>query len=200
MKIMLPALAVFGTVLAGAAIAPPAFADEAPLDREALRGLARSGEPLCGGWRDRDDSCEDVGFMELLPQDQVLHTYRFRISFDPDYEVVMQETTTIEDGALCSTYSMSNLKIRVLSDGEAAPTEPSLAIGAMLQESLADYEGKQICESYYRDAATDELTTVVTIDGERDPELESRYRVLGKDDRIHLRQLDESVDPMRQDV
>lgn len=197
MKTILLASAAFVAVLA---IAPAAWAGEAPLDREALRGLAQSGEALCGGWRDRDDSCEDVGFMELLPQDQVRHTYRFRVSLDPDYEVVMQETVTIEDGALCSTYSATNLKIRVLSDGEAAPTEQSLAIGAMFQDSLADYEGKQVCESFFRDAATGELTTVVTIDGERDPDLESRYRVLGKEDRIHLRQMDESVDPVRLDV
>lgn len=200
MKTILVASAVFAAMLTSASIAPAAWADEAPLDREALRGLAQSGDPLCGGWRDRDDSCEDVGFMELLPEDQVLHTYRFRVSFDPDYEVVLQETVTIEDGALCSTYSTTNLKIRVLSDGEAAPTEQSLAIGAMFQDSLADYEGKQVCETYFRDGATGELSTVVTIDGERDQDLESRYRVLGKEDRIHLRQLDESVDPMRLDV
>ena len=186
--------------LAGLTIAPAALAGEAPLDGEALRGLAQSGNPLCGGWRDRDDSCEDLGFMELLPQDQVLHTYRFRISFEPDYEVVMQETATIKDGALCSIYSVANLKVRVLSDGQAAPTEQSLAIGVLFQESLAAYEGKQVCESYFRDQATGELTTVVTIDGERDPDLESSYRVLTKDDRIHLRQMDESPDPMRQDV
>ncbi|MDB5471606.1 MAG: hypothetical protein JWR84_3166 [Caulobacter sp.] len=186
--------------LAGVSIAPAAFAGEAPLDREALRSLARSGEALCGGWRDRDDSCEDVGFIELVAPDEVLHTYRFRISFEPDYEVVMQETATIEDGALCSTYSVGNLKVRVLADGEAAPTEQSMAISAMFQDSLAEFEGKQVCESYFRDQATGELNTVVTIDGIRNPDLESSYRVLTKDDRIHLRQMDESADPQRQDV
>lgn len=188
------------SALGALAIAPAALAGEAPLDREALRSLARSGDPLCGGWRDRDDSCEDVGFMELLEQDQVLHTYRFRISYQPDYEVVMQETATIEDGALCSTYSIANLTVRVLADGEAAPAEQSLAISALFQNALAEYEGKHACESYYRDQATGELTTVVTIDGVRDPGLESSYRILTKGDRIHLRQMDESADPMRQDV
>ena len=196
MKTILLVLGALGAL----AIAPAALAGEAPLDREALRSLAQSGDPLCGGWRDRDDSCEDIGFLELLPEDQVLHTYRFRISFEPDYEVVMQETTTIEDGALCSTYSIANLKVRVLADGEAAPTEQSLAISAMFQDALAEYEGKLICERYFRDQATGELTTVVTIDGVRDPGLESSYRILTKDDRIHLRQMDESADPMRQDV
>ena len=196
MKTILLTLAV----LAAVSIAPAALAGEAPLDREALRGLATSGEALCGGWRDRDDSCEDVGFMELLPQDQVLHTYRFRISFEPDYEIVMQETATIEDGALCSTYSLANLTVRVLADGQAAPTEQTLAISAMFEESLAEFEGKQVCESYFRDQATGELTTVVTIDGVRNPDLESSYRVLTKDERIHLRQMDEAPDPMRQDV
>lgn len=196
MKTLLLVLGALGALT----IAPAALAGEAPLDREALRSLAQSGEALCGGWRDRDDSCEDVGFLELLPQDQVLHTYRFRISFEPDYEVVMQETATIEDGALCSTYSIANLTVRVLADGDPAPTEQSLAISALFQDSLAEYEGKQVCESYYRDQETGELTTVVTIDGVRDPGLESSYRVLTKDDRIHLRQMDESADPMRLDV
>ena len=196
MKTILLTLAM----LASVSIAPAALAGEAPLDREALRGLAQSGNPLCGGWRDRDDSCEDLGFMELLPQDQVLHTYRFRISFEPDYEVVMQETATIEDGALCSTYSLAGTTLRVLADGKAAPFEQAMAISALFQETLAEYEGKRVCESFFKDASTGELTTVVTIDGERDPELESRYRVLQPEERIHLRQLDESVDPERQDV
>lgn len=196
MKTMLLTLAL----AAGVLIAPAAFAGEAPLDREALRSLAKSGDPLCGGWRGRDQSCEDVGFLELLPQDQVLHTYRFRISFEPDYEVVMQETTTIEDGGLCSTYSTDNLKLQVLADGGAAPTEQSLAIGAMFETAMAEYEGKKVCESYFRDPATGELSTVVTIDGIRDPGLESNYRILSKDERIHLRQMDESADPMRLDV
>ena len=64
----------------------------------------------------------------------------------------------------------------------------------------AEYEGKRVCESFFRDAGTGELSTVVTIDGERSPELESHYRVLQPEERIHLRQLDESVDPERQDV
>ncbi len=196
MKTILLALAA----VAGLSITTTAVAGEAPLDREALRGLAQSGAALCGGWRDRDDSCEDVGFMELLPRDQVLHTYRFRLSFEPDYEVVMQETATIEDGALCSTYSVANLKLRVLADGEAAPTEQSMAISALFQESLSEYEGKQVCESFYRNGQTGELTTVVTIDGERSPDLESNYRVLAPQDRIHLREMDESIDPERQDV
>ncbi|MDO9335146.1 MAG: hypothetical protein Q7T61_01975 [Caulobacter sp.] len=196
MKTLLLTLAL----MAGVSAAPAALAGEAPLDREALRGLARSGSPLCGGWRDRDDSCEDVGFMELLPQDQVLHTYRFRISFEPDYEVVMQETATIEDGALCSIYSTANLKVRVLADGEPAPLEQALAISGLFHESLAQFEGKRVCESFYRDGGSGELTTVVTIDGEPNPELESKYRVLAPQERIHLRALDESVDPGRQDV
>ncbi len=196
MKTFLLVLGAFAAL----AVAPAAIAGEAPLDREALRGLAESGAPLCGGWRDRDNSCEDVGFMELLPQDQVLHTYRFRVSFEPDYEVVMQETTTIQGGALCSTYSTASLSVHILADGQAAPIEQALAITAMFQTSLAEFEGKQICETYFRDPATGELSTVVTIDGVRDPGLESSYRILTKDDRIHLREMDESIDPMRMDV
>lgn len=187
-------------LVTGAFAAPAARAGEAPLDREALRDLAESGATLCGGWRDRDDSCEDVGFMELLPQDQVLHTYRFRVSLEPDYEVVMQETTTIRDNALCSTYSSDGLSVRVLADGKPAPLEQALAISALFQSSLAEYEGKQVCEAYFRDPASGELSTVVTIDGVRDPTLESSYRILTKDDRIHLREMDESIDPMRLDV
>ncbi|MBI1407518.1 MAG: hypothetical protein GC145_15510 [Caulobacter sp.] len=166
------------------------------LNTAALQELARSGQPLCGGWRAHDDSCEDIGFMDLLSANQVRQTYHYRLSLEPDLQIVMQETSTIEGDALCSIFDFDKIEIAVLLDGAPAPAEQTAAISAILEESVAEYAGRKTCESFARDPETGQLVTRVTVDGERDPDLESTYRPLAPQERIHLRAPDEGPDLM----
>ncbi|HYE45102.1 MAG TPA: hypothetical protein VEA44_04930 [Caulobacter sp.] len=164
---------------ATAASAPPS------LGRAALVELVKDGKPLCGGWRPKDGSCEDIGFMEVLADGQVAQTYRFKLS--DDYEIAMRQTVKFEGNALCAEFRWEDLEVAVLREGQRAPFSESLALTAMLQNSLEEFTGKTICETYQRNAATGELTTEVTVDGERYPALDADYRILSPGDRIHLR-------------
>lgn len=190
-KTILGLAAVLGLGLTGAA-----HAADLTLDGAALQTLARSGQTLCGGWRARDGSCEDIGFMDMLPLGQVRQTYRFRLSLEPDVQIIMREISTIEGGALCSIFDFDKVEVAVLLDGEPAPEDQAATIAAILEASVAEYDGKKTCETFARDSRTGELTTRVTVDGEHAPDLDSDYRLLPPEERIHLRAPDEGPDLM----
>ena len=193
------ALALASGSFAADAAAPGGSGGTGPtLGRTALIELANGGQPLCGGWRPKDDSCEDIGFMEVLADGQVRQTYRFKLS--EEYEVAMRQTVKFEGDALCAVFRWDEIDVVVLRDGERAPMSESLPLTVMLQSSLEEFDGKTICETYQRDTASGELTTTVTVDGERYPALDADYRVLDHGDTIHLRGPDEGPELESQGV
>jgi hypothetical protein len=186
-------------VLAAAVALPaalPAQAAEKALTRDGLLAVLKSDRVWCSGWRDQDQSCEDVAFIDVLPGDQVRQVSRYRMSTDPDLQMVVRETVTVEGGALCSTFSFDDLEIVVLMDEEPAPAEQALPILAILAQSMSGLEGKKACEAYVRDEATGELRATVTLDGQAAPEFDSIYRLITPDTRIMLRPMfDETEEP-----
>ena len=132
-------------------VALPAQAAEKPLTRDALLTVLKTDQVWCSGWRAKDQSCEDVAFIDLLPGNKVLQVSRYRMSSDPDLQMVVRETVDVEGGSLCSTFRFIDLDIVVLMDNEPAPPEQAASILAILSESMANLEGKKTCEAYVRD-------------------------------------------------
>lgn len=170
-------------------VALPAQAAEKPLTRDALLTVLKANQVWCSGWRAKDQSCEDVAFIDLLPGNKVQQVSRYRVSSDPDLQMVVRETVDVEGGTLCSTFRFTDLDIVVLMDNEPAPQEQAAGILAVLAQSMANLEGKKTCEAYVRDEATGELKSTVTLDGEAAPEFDSIYRLIAPDTRILLRPL-----------
>ena len=78
----------------GALIALPATAAgaaEAPLSGKSLLTLMAEDRVWCSGWRDKDQSCEDVAFLEVKGK-EVSQISRFRMLSDPDVQLVVRET------------------------------------------------------------------------------------------------------------
>ncbi len=167
-------------------LASPARAGEKPLTRDGLLAVLKSDQVWCSGWRDNDQSCEDIAFSELQG-DKVRQISRYRMSAVPNLEMVVRETVNVEGNALCSTFRFNDLDILVLVDDQPAPVEQAAPILAILAQSMAHLEGKKSCEAYRRDDATGELKASVTLDGEAAPEFDSTYRLLKPDTRILLR-------------
>lgn len=188
------AAALIAAALAASALATPTQAGEAPLSRDALLAIAASEQAWCSEWRPSDGSCADIGFMESLPDGRLRQTYRFRLTSEPDLEVVMQETVALEDGGVCSVFRFDALDVVVLMDGRPAPMEQALGISLLIQSSMSEFEGKKTCERYTRDEETGEVRATVTLDGERAPTLDSTYRLIPLDTRVHLRPVDEGPD------
>lgn len=167
--------------------APSARAADRPLTRDALLTVLKTGQVWCSGWRDGDQSCEDIAFVDLLPGDTVRQVSRYRMSAKPNLEMVVRETVRIEGGQLCSTFRFGDLEIVVLMDDQPAPVDQATGILAVLAQAMARLEGKKSCETYVRDEATGELKAHVTLDGEAAPEFDSVYRLIKPDTRILLR-------------
>ncbi|MDO9223717.1 MAG: hypothetical protein Q7U20_08420 [Caulobacter sp.] len=168
-------------------VATPSMAADKPLTRDSLLTVLKTGQVWCSGWRDADQSCEDIAFIDLLPDDKVRQVSRYRMSAEPNLEMVVRETVSLEGRGLCSVFRFDELEILVLVDDEPAPIEQAASILAVLAQSMAHLEGKKSCETYVRDEVTGELKAQVTLDGEAAPEFDSIYRLLKPDTRILLR-------------
>lgn len=187
----LQALALAAALALPAAL--PAQAAEAPLTREGLVALLKSDKVWCSSWRDKDQSCEDIAFLEAAG-DLVTQISRYRMSQTPDLQMVVRETVKMEGASLCSTFKFAELDVVVLMDGEPAEAEQALPILSILAQSMADLEGKKACEAYVRDDATGEVKGKVTLDGEAAPEFDSIYRLLTPETRIQLRPVFEDTE------
>lgn len=178
----------------GLAPALPASATERPVNREGLLTVLRSNQVWCSDWKDKDQSCEDIAFLDVLPDNQVRQVSRYRMSEEPDLEMVVRETMKLEGDALCSVFRFDDLEIVVLMDDQPAPMEQAAPILAILAQSMAHLEGKKSCEAYGRDDVTGDLKGHVTLDGEAAPEFDSTYRLLKPDTKILLRPMFEHED------
>lgn len=187
----LQALALAAALALPAAL--PAQAAEAPLTREGLVALLKSDKVWCSSWRDKDQSCEDIAFLEAAG-DLVTQISRYRMSQTPDLQMVVRETVKMEGASLCSTFKFAELDVVVLMDGEPAEAEQALPILSILAQSMADLEGKKACEAYVRDDATGEVKGKVTLDGEAAPEFDSIYRLIAPETRIQLRPVFEDTE------
>ena len=167
--------------------AMPAAAAEKPVSRDGLLTMLKAQQVWCSGWRDTDQSCEDIAFIDLLPDNKARQVSRYRMSAAPNLEMVVRETVNIEGPGLCSVFRFDDLEIVVLVDDEPAPMEQATSILAELAQSMAHLEGKKSCETYVHDEATGELKAHVTLDGEAAPEFDSTYRLIKPDTRILLR-------------
>ena len=77
-----------------------------------------------------------------------------------------------------------------LSCAQAADTlvpdgQPAMLM--VMRETMSDLEGKVACEAFTRDETSGEITAAATLDGERAPEYDSRFRLLDPDARVKLR-------------
>lgn len=176
-------------------VAAPAQAADKPLTRAGLLAVLKSDQVWCSAWQAKDQSCEDIAFSDVLPGDQVRQVSRYRMSTEPDLQMVVRETVTLEGASLCSTFHFDDLEVVVLMDNAPAPPEQAAPILAILAESMAGLEGKKACEAYVRDEATGELKASVTLDGEAAPEFDSTYRLINPDTRILLRPMFDDEEP-----
>lgn len=188
---LLSALACLAVFAAPAtALAQPAGK---PLSREALSRLIKDDSVWCAGWRQSDQSCEEVVFVEAAG-DKVTQTRRYRISEEADFEMIIRQTLKLDGPRLCWTFKFAELDVVVLNDGARAPEAQSAVTMALVREKMGDLEGKLACESYVRDESTGEISSTATLDGAPAPDFDNRFRLLPPDTRVKLRALFEETE------
>jgi hypothetical protein len=179
----LTAAALFGVA------APAAQAAEHILTRAEVTKLARDHSILCEGWRDLDESCQSLLFLDMGDKGDITETDRMQLAEEPDVAVAIKNPATLDGAAVCTTVDFNPDHTVILMDG--APSESEMAAGFLqaLKLSLAAYDGKRACESFRRDDATGAIKSSTSIDGQPAPELDSNYRLLPETARVRLRPL-----------
>ena len=186
---LLPALAVAALLaVPAAAAAQPAGG---PVAREALDSLIKEDSAWCAGWRQSDQSCEEIVFFEAIG-DKVGLTRRYRMSDTVDFEMVVRQTLAFDGARLCWTFRFDEMDVAVLNDGIRAPAAQAAITIALVREKMSDLEGKLACESYARDAASGEVVSTATLDGQPAPDFDNRFKLLPLDARVKLRPLFET--------
>lgn len=174
-------------------VATAARADDIPLNRDGLLAVIKSDKVWCSRWQDKDQSCEEVTFLEA-GKGVVNQTRRYRMSNEADIEMVVREQLKIEGAALCSTFHFEDLDIVVLNEGSPAPEEQSMTTRALIAQIMADLEGKKTCEAFLQDDKTGLIKSRVTLDGQAAPEFDTDYRLLSPNTRIQLRPIFEDTE------
>ncbi|MDP2260972.1 MAG: hypothetical protein Q8J89_14770 [Caulobacter sp.] len=180
------ALQVLAVILALSTPSAVLARDDRPMSREGLVAAIKSDRAWCAGWRETDQSCEEIVFLEAVG-DAVSQTRRYRIYEGADFEMVVRNAAKIDAGKLCWTYRFAEMEVAFLEAGVRAAPEQAAAMTVVLRETMADLEGKVACEAFSRDDATGEIAAAATLDGERAPEFDSRFRLLAPDTRVKLR-------------
>jgi hypothetical protein len=172
-----------------AAVSIPGLASaqsDRPLTRDGLVAAIKSDRAWCAGWREADQSCEEVVFLETA-DNLVSQTRRYRIYEGADFEMVVRNTARLDAGKLCWTYRFDEMDIAFLEAGVRASAEQAAAMMLVMRETMSELEGKVACDAFARDEATGEIAAATTLDGERAPEYDSRFRLLAPDTRVKLR-------------
>ncbi|MDB5432018.1 MAG: hypothetical protein JWP35_3134 [Caulobacter sp.] len=185
-------LALLALLLMILASPAPAMAAERSLGKAEVMKMAGEHVILCEGWRDVDESCQSVLFLDTQDGQTLTETDRLQIADEPDVAVAIRNPVTLEGGAVCATVDFGPQHTVMLMDGEPSDNELAGHFLDALKVSLAAYDGRRACESFRRDDATGVIKSTTTIDGGAAPELDSIYRRLPAGARVRLRPLLES--------
>jgi hypothetical protein len=192
-----PALA-FAAVMAlplAAQARPPAKPVDPTLGKEALLAVIQTGKVWCSDWREADQSCEEVVFLEA-DKDRVSQVRRYRMSAEGELDILMRQIVSFEGDKLCWTYRFAEMDVVILNDGARAPAEQAAPIRGLMAGIMADLEGKKACESFIPDAASGDLDSKVTLDGEAAPDFSTRFRLLAPETRVKLRPMFEPIEDL----
>ena len=171
MRVLLAAL----LMMAGAASAQgrPAGA----LSADEIRDLARRDMVWCENHRVEQNDCETMTLVSLSPDGTLQETGLMRLSQSPDLRMVIDGKSRIQGNAVCSVYGDESVKLRFLLNGRPLPASASGPLEGVVREAMAEFQGKTLCQTFFRGASESELREQITVNGARRPDLESTYRL-----------------------
>jgi hypothetical protein len=163
-----------GILLAG--VLPAAAADR-PMTAEQIRELARRDLVWCENYRADKKDCETLTLVSLLPDGSLRETGVMRLAKTPDLKMVIDGRSQLQGDRVCSVFGAETVKLRFLLNNRPVPPAATGPIEAVVREAMSEFEGKTLCQTFYRGASEAEIRETITVDGERREDLESVYRL-----------------------
>ncbi len=175
------------------ALALPAAAQEAPMSAEQIRELARRDTVWCENYRAAQQDCETITLVSLLPDGSLRETGLMRLSGTPDLKLVVDGRSQITGDRVCSVFGDDTVKLNFLLNGRPAPQAMVGLLEGVVKEAMAEFEGKTFCQTFYR-LSEAEVREVITVDGDRREDLESRYRLQADEAGLDVRPAEEEAE------
>lgn len=164
-------------LLTGALTALPAQAADKPMTGEQIRDLARRNMVWCENYRPDKKDCETLTLISLLPDGSLRETGVMRLAASPDLKMVIDGRSAIDGNRVCSVFGEETVKLGFLLNDRPVPPTAAGAIEGVVREAMAEFEGKTLCQTFYRGPSDTDVREVITVNGERREDLESVYRL-----------------------
>jgi hypothetical protein len=155
----------------------PAAAADAAMTGEQIRELAKRDLVWCENYRPEHKDCETMTLVSLMPDGRLRETGLMQLSKTPDLKMVIDGSSKIDGDKVCSVFGDDTVRLSFLLNNQPAPRQAIGPIEAVVRESMSEFEGKTLCQTFYRGSSELEIREMVTVDGQRREDLESSYRL-----------------------
>ncbi len=170
-------LAALLAVLAAApARAQPAVAEvEHKLSATEIQDLAKRGLLWCDDWRDSSGDCNTLTLIRLSPDGKLVETTAMLISESPHLQAFIGDVDVIEGDRVCSKVNAAKTPMSFTIEGKPVASTATSGLRSILLSTLAELDGKTVCQSFYSGDDPMKLREEVFVDGERRQDLETVY-------------------------
>ena len=170
--LLLAALALAAGLPAQAA---PSAQGEHRLSAGEIRDLASKQLMWCDGYHPDTDDCQIVTLVSLMRDGRVGQTATWVEEQDPTIQIYVGEVDHFDGDRICSVVDTSTIPIGVTVNGKAVSAALAATLRPIIDKMFAALQGKVICQAFYRGADPSRLREEVTVNGQRQPDLESNY-------------------------
>ncbi len=171
---------------AGAAPVAP-VGPEHRLNAQEIRDLAKRELLWCDDFHVQNGSCDAITLITLAPDGRLAETTTLLLSDGPRLQAYIGEVDDVDGDKVCSKVAAARLPIAFTLEGHSVPADASAGLREVLVNSLAELDGKTICQTFYRGTDPNQLREEVTVDGKRRKDLETVYRLHDGADGFDLR-------------
>jgi hypothetical protein len=178
---------IAAALLAGAfpALGAPARQAEHRLTAAEIKELAQRELLWCDGFHPDTNDCQMITLMRLAKDGQVMQTTTW---LDEAYlQVYVGDIDRFVGDRICSRLDAKNMAAVFAIDGKTVQGPAAALLKQNLAERFAQFDGKVVCQAFYRGSDPTRLREEVTVDGERRPDLESNYVLRPGSDGFTLR-------------
>ena len=178
MRASLAALAAFLTLAPlTAASAAAAAAAERPVTGDEIRDIARRELLWCEAYDTRNDDCEVVSLLRLRPDGSLSETSTLLLQAEPRLMVYIADTDQLDGDRLCGKIEGQKTRFSFTLEGQAMSAEAAATLQALFRSQMAEFEGKTLCQAFFRSEDPNVIREEITVDGERRTDLESIYHL-----------------------
>ena len=154
-----------------------ALAGEHRMTADELRDIARQELLWCEEYDATTDDCDAVTLIRLPPDGRLTETSTLLLQADPRLQLLIVDVDQIDGDRLCSKVEPTRARFSFTMDGTPLAAEAAAGLHALFMAQMADMAGKTMCQAFFRSDDPMVIREEITVDGERQTDLESTYHL-----------------------